>query len=375
MRTKRTFRFAAVLMMLLVAVSLVFAACGKKDDGTDATAPVVTVNEKAAELTLADGEASYTLDYTVSPTDATVTISCDKENGFTREGNDVTFTAADTYVFTVTAKNDAGEGSGTITVTVKAEGTQTPSEGEAPVIAVSEKTAEVVLENGKAEYTLKYTVTPADANISVNCNTLSGATIGADKKTVTFTKAGNYTFNIAATSNGKTVRSSVTVTVKEEESKPEFTTDQANISLELTEAQFPAKSSATLTYVLAGGGTELTLAEADDKIGWAFDAASNSITFDKAGTYSFTLTATNSKGSDTTAFTATITDKFANVNRQDPFIDADFETATQTPSGWTDDIGANGKIEYTGEGAKFEVLANSEKNAITRTPLRSTKGR
>ena len=33
MRTKRTFRFAAVLMMLLVAVSLVFAACGKKDDG------------------------------------------------------------------------------------------------------------------------------------------------------------------------------------------------------------------------------------------------------------------------------------------------------------------------------------------------------
>lgn len=34
-----------------------------------------------------------------------VTITCDKQDGFSRNGDEVTFTAAGTYVFTVTATN------------------------------------------------------------------------------------------------------------------------------------------------------------------------------------------------------------------------------------------------------------------------------
>ena len=92
------------------------------------------------------------MNYTVAPTDATVAITCDQETGFTREGNDVTFTAAATYVFTVTATNDAGEASGTITVTVS-DGSS-PSTPDAPQITINEPTAEVNLEGGEAEYTL-----------------------------------------------------------------------------------------------------------------------------------------------------------------------------------------------------------------------------
>ena len=46
-------------------------------------------------------------------------ITCDKQEGFTRDGNNVTFTAADTYVFTLTATNGAAESTVTITVKVK----------------------------------------------------------------------------------------------------------------------------------------------------------------------------------------------------------------------------------------------------------------
>ena len=371
MQTKRTFRFAAVLMTLLVAISLLFVACSNGGDD-QTSAPTVTVNESAKELTLTDGEASYTLNYTVAPTDATVAITCDQETGFTREGNDVTFTAAATYVFTVTATNDAGEASGTITVTVS-DGSS-PSTPDAPQITINEPTAEVNLEGGEAEYTLDYSVTPADAVVSITCNRTTGFT--REGNDVTFTAAATYTFTIVATSEGGTAKGTIRVTVNEEVLAPAFTKDQADVSLELTTAQFPSKSAVTLDYMVTGGGEmAMSLAETTDPAvgGWTYDADAGTITFTKDGTYTFTLTATNEKGSDTSTFTATVTDQFAGVNRQEAFLDADF-TSTQIPSGWTELKGTNGSITYSENGAKFDVASTTDNNAIVRTPFTVNEG-
>ena len=342
-----------------------------RTEGDDQTsAPTVTVNESAKELTLTDGEASYPLNYTVAPTDATVAITCDQETGFTREGNDVTFTAAATYVFTVTATNDAGEASGTITVTVS-DGSS-PSTPDAPQITINEPTAEVNLEGGEAEYTLDYSVTPADAAVSITCNRTTGFT--REGNDVTFTAAATYTFTIVATSEGGTAKGTIRVTVNEEVLAPEFTTEQANVSLELTTAQFPSTSAVTLDYAVTGGGEmAMSLAETTEIGGWTYDADADTITFTKAGTYTFTLTATNEKDSDTSTFTATVTDQFAGVNRQDAFLDADF-TSTQIPSGWTELKGANGSITYSENGAKFDVASTSDNNAIVRTPFTVNEG-
>ncbi len=312
------------------------------------------------------------MNYTVAPTDATVAITCDQETGFTREGNDVTFTAAATYVFTVTATNDAGEASGTITVTVS-DGSS-PSTPDAPQITINEPTAEVNLEGGEAEYTLDYSVTPADAAVSITCNRTTGFT--REGNDVTFTAAATYTFTIVATSEGGTAKGTIRVTVNEEVLAPEFTTEQADVSLELTTAQFPSTSAVTLDYAVTGGGEmAMSLAETTDPAvgGWTYDADADTITFTKAGTYTFTLTATNEKGSDTSTFTATVTDQFAGVNRQDAFLDADF-TSTQIPSGWTELKGANGSITYSENGAKFDVASTSDNNAIVRTPFTVNEG-
>ena len=310
------------------------------------------------------------MNYTVAPTDATVAITCDQETGFTREGNDVTFTAAATYVFTVTATNDAGEASGTITVTVS-DGSS-PSTPDAPQITINEPTAEVNLEGGEAEYTLDYSVTPADAAVSITCNRTTGFT--REGNDVTFTAAATYTFTIVATSEGGTAKGTIRVTVNEEVLAPEFTTEQADVSLELTTAQFPSTSAVTLDYAVTGGGEmAMSLAETTEIGGWTYDADADTITFTKAGTYTFTLTATNEKGSDTSTFTATVTDQFAGVNRQDAFLDADF-TSTQIPSGWTELKGANGSITYSKNGAKFDVASTSDNNAIVRTPFTVNEG-
>lgn len=312
------------------------------------------------------------MNYTVAPTDATVAITCDQETGFTREGNDVTFTAAATYVFTVTATNDAGEASGTITVTVK-DGSS-PSTPDAPQITINEPTAEVNLEGGEAEYTLDYSVTPADAAVSITCNRTTGFT--REGNDVTFTAAATYTFTIVATSEGGTAKGTIRVTVNEEVLAPAFTKDQADVSLELTTAQFPSTSAVTLDYTVTGGGEmAMSLAETTDPAvgGWTYDADAGTITFTKAGTYTFTLTATNEKGSDTSTFTATVTDRFAGVNRQEAFLNADF-TSTQIPSGWTELKGTNGSITYSENGAKFDVASTSDNNAIVRTPFTVNEG-
>lgn len=81
--------------------------------------PVFSEVTEEVELTLFsdDENVSTTLTYQVSV--GTVEITCDKQEGFTRDGNNVTFTAADTYVFTLTATNGAAESTVTITVKVK----------------------------------------------------------------------------------------------------------------------------------------------------------------------------------------------------------------------------------------------------------------
>lgn len=81
--------------------------------------PVFSEVTEEVELTLFsdDENVSTTLTYQVSV--GTVEITCDKQEGFTRDGNNVTFTAADTYVFTLTATNGAEVVEQKITVVVK----------------------------------------------------------------------------------------------------------------------------------------------------------------------------------------------------------------------------------------------------------------
>ena len=172
--------------------------------------PVVTVNEAQKSLTLSGGTAAYTLDYAVSPADAQVTITCDQAAGFAIDGNNVTFTAAGTYVFTVKAENASGSDSKTITVTVEAEViipapefTTAPEDVQALTLQASkiDSTNDAsMIATQSASIVITYEVSDPEATVVLAETTdIGGWYFDQANGKIYFTRGGEYQFKLTAT--------------------------------------------------------------------------------------------------------------------------------------------------------------------------------
>lgn len=84
--------------------------------------PELTVRENQKTLAFKEG-VTYTLDYSafLGIPEGKKTITCNKNDGFTLNGDTVTFSKAGEYVFTVTLENALGKVSETITVSLLTE--------------------------------------------------------------------------------------------------------------------------------------------------------------------------------------------------------------------------------------------------------------
>jgi PKD repeat protein len=215
------------------------------------------------------------------------------------------FTAAGTYVVTLTVTDESGN-SGTDTVTVTVE---EPSGNQAPtaVATATPSSAEVgeeVTFNGSASTDSDGTIEDYSWTIlsgSTEVATLSGATA-----TYTFTTAGTYTAVLNVTDDGGLWdTASVTVTVADASSENEPPVADAGDDETITVGT---------EYTFDGSGSS----DADGTIVsyvWTFEydgeeevlsGASPDFTFELAGTYVVTLTVTDSDG-DTDTDTVQIT--------------------------------------------------------------------
>ena len=329
---------------------------------TEKTDPVVTVTESNAQVTLEGGSAQYTLQYSVDPADAAVEISCDKQTGFKLEGDVVTFTEEGTYVFTVKATKDGVSGEGKITVSVAAEGAEAP----AVDVTVAEKT--LTLTDGKVEYALEYTVTPAGAAVTVTCDQTQGFTLNDDNKTVEFTAVGVYTFTVKAENDGLSDEATIVITVNEALT---FTAAPEDDELTLQDSRIDATNDASMiatqsasiviTYEVSDPEATVVLAETTDIGGWYFDQANGKIYFTRGGEYQFKLTATNDAGSAEETFKVSVTDlytKDVTANWND-FENWQFNT-TEKPADWTEEeLAGDGFRNWTANGLEMGRTSNS----------------
>lgn len=199
------------------------------------TGPTLSLTKPEAGFTLnlndADCDGTYTLVYSATSSAEIAdtlgyTVTCDKTSGFTigEDKKTLTFTAAGTYTFTVTARDKFGSAFDTVTITV--EGNKI-----APAIEmVSAENATLSLQDANgAKYKFEYTVTgspaPTDSvQYDGNLVFLTDAEDGTIKSgtTVTFKAAGTYVFTVEA-NNGETptAQKTVTVTVTDKYALPE----------------------------------------------------------------------------------------------------------------------------------------------------------
>ena len=148
---------------------------------------------------------SYEIDGTPAPE---VTVTCSKQNGWTQNGDTLTFTKAGIYEFQLSCDNEYGKDLETLTVTV--------SDAEAlPELNVRESEKTIIFKEGIA-YTLDYTTFMGipEGTKTITCNKNDGYTLNGD--TVTFTKDGEYVFTITLENSVGKVSDSVRITVIKE---------------------------------------------------------------------------------------------------------------------------------------------------------------
>lgn len=171
-------------------------------------APTLEITEMAVTLDLTESN-THTILYTIDGTPVpTIDITTLATTGFMLNNNVVTFTETGTYVFTVTATNEAGSISKDVTITVV--------ELVPPTITVLESVGEVnlTLDN---QYALDYTVVGQELpTITVSVDQISGFVIAEDNQSVQFTATGIYVFTILAENTKGTDTKTITVTVTEE---------------------------------------------------------------------------------------------------------------------------------------------------------------
>lgn len=162
----------------------------------------VVAVEASKDLELIDESVSYVLSYTASE-DAKVSIGCDQTDGFTMNGDQVTFTKTGLYTFTITAENDFGSATATVVVNVVTPGKPQFTKEQAD-LAATLQTAQLP---DYCTLALDYAVTGrTDLVVTLNETTsIGGWTFDEEENLITFTRGGSYEFELkAADGSGET---------------------------------------------------------------------------------------------------------------------------------------------------------------------------
>ena len=220
----------------------------------------------------------------------------------------------------------------------------------APTVTVNEAEKVLTLSSGTAVYVLDYTVSPADAEVTIACDQQDG--FERDENAITFTMAGTYVFTITAVNAEGTDFGTITVTVEEEVilQGPEFTKPQSDIELTLQEAKRPQYCEIVLDFEVTG--TDVTVAiEETTRIGaWVYDAENKVLTFAKGGEYKFRIFAKDANGlTAENTFAAKVTDLYEDTSSASSLYNWNFDQA-QAPDGWTEEKAEAGTITYSEEG-------------------------
>lgn len=218
-------------------------------------------------------------------------------------------------------------------------------------------------------YTLEYSATSDvqdTLGYAVTCDKTSGFTLGEDKKTLTFTAAGEYTFTVTATDKYGSASDTVTVSVKGNKIAPSITlTSEESVTLSL---QAEGGAQYTFEYAIEGSPvpTEEVFASRDDYFTDAEDGVIKSgttVTFLSAGVYTFTVEATN--GETPTAVktvTVTVTDRYAFPATPDAskFV---YQNTFDNADGLTARNGGNANGAYTVDDGSLHITTNGTNNA------------
>ena len=244
-------------------------------------APRIEINYTEAEVNLAL-DATHTFVYQVfgTPTPETI-IKTTSETGYSLLDNAVTFSEEGVYVFTITATNSVDTISREITLTVVTK--------NEPTLDVGYTTAEVNIATD-ATHTLVYeALGDPNPTTSIEVTPSTGYTLSGD--TLTFTEVGTYTVTITATNINGSESKDITINVINELAP--------TISIEYSEAVVDLRltNTHTLTYSITGAPEPTVVIETANTSGYSI--VDNVITFTEEGTFVFTITATNSQGSDT----------------------------------------------------------------------------
>ena len=239
-----------------------------------------------------------------------------------------------------------------------------------PAVKAAAATAVVELEDGAAEYTFDYTVVPADATVTIECDKTDGVKIEEGK--ASFTKAGTYVFTITAENEiGHTGSAKVTVTVRELSAAPAFTTEQKDETLTLQTQEIGytdlAANRPHIELSFAVDDPYATFKLEESKIGgWTYDEEEKILYFTRGGVYEFTLTATNSAGSTQETFKVTVTDTYAAAATENwtSFWSPDL-TAQSVPAGWQEEeTKGTGSISWNDDGVR--IAGGNGNNAFVR---------
>ena len=265
------------------------------------------------------------------------------------------FTAAGTYTFTVTATNTGGNDSRTFTITVNA----VPIPVTAPTITTDENLG--TFKTG-AEISIQLSAT-GDNPITWTASELpEGLAVDSEGKiSGTITVAGDYSFTVTASNAGGNDSRTFTLKVEAHAAAPSITTTSINGGKTGTSytATFTATGSDPITWTAGGLPEGFSMSESGTLSG----------TTETAGTYTITVTATNSAGSDTKEYTLTIEET---VKITPPKITTESLPSATEGQSYSEQITADGiGITWSNSGGLPAGLSFSKDGILSGTPEKS----
>ena len=263
-----------------------------------------------------------------------------------------TVTAAGTYSFTVTATNAGGNNSRTFTLTVT------------PVVTAPTITTEANLGTFKTGDSISIQLAATGDNpITWSASGLPGglALDSAGKISGTITAVGIYSFTVTATNAGGNNSRTFTLTVEVNAVAPSITTTSINGGKTGTSytATFTATGSDPITWTAGGLPEGFSMSESGTLSG----------TTETAGTYTITVTASNSAGSDTKEYTLTIEET---IKVTPPSITTEFLPSATEGQPYSEQITADGiGITWSNSGGLPAGLSFSKDGILSGTPEKS----
>lgn len=252
---------------------------------TNPPAPVVSLSVSPIATTVG-GSANLTWSATNSPTSCTA--SGDWTGAKSSSGTQSTGTlgSARTYTYTLVCSNAGGSDSATTSVSVAASG---PS--SAPVVSVS--LASSTIGTGSST-TINWSATNSPTSCTASGSWSGGKSSSGSQGTGTMNTAGTYTYSLSCTNSVGTSSDSATLTVLA----------TPTISLSVSPSSINTGSSATIAWSVTNSPSSCTAGGS-----WSGSKAASGSqstgTMNTAGTYTYTLSCTNSGG--TTSKSASLT--------------------------------------------------------------------